>query len=297
MRISTLRLISVTCVLISGAEPPRAAPHAGPCEPPRPIVTNVQLEDPTALSGPWMSWDPIPAAVAYNVYVGDVPVLAPGYGGQCLYAGVPGSATLLHGSPAPEAGWGFQVTGVFPEGEGPMALTPGCAPIAPPSPCTCTLPADDGPCDGACPRWFHNFATGECEPFVWGCCGGNANNFATKEDCEADCRNPCRLPPDGGPCDGVFPRWYYSVLSGHCEPFIWGGCGGNANNHPSEAACQDACGDVCSLPADPGPCDGTCPRWYFDAATGQCEPFVWGCCGGNANNFESAQACAAACID
>jgi hypothetical protein len=37
------------------------------------------------------------------------------------------------------------------------------------------------------------------------------------------------------------------------------------------------------------------PRWYFDAATRKCAPFVYGGCQGNANNFMTATACAAAC--
>ena len=51
----------------------------------------------------------------------------------------------------------------------------------------CTLPAEHGPCDGICPRFFHDTETGECEPFTYGCCGGNANNFLTLEECEAAC--------------------------------------------------------------------------------------------------------------
>lgn len=51
----------------------------------------------------------------------------------------------------------------------------------------CTLPAEVGPCDGVCPRFFHNTETDACEPFTFGCCGGNANNFLTLEECEATC--------------------------------------------------------------------------------------------------------------
>lgn len=53
----------------------------------------------------------------------------------------------------------------------------------------CLLPPDHGPCDGVCPRHFYNPETNACEEFVWGCCGGNENNFETAEDCEAVCAN------------------------------------------------------------------------------------------------------------
>ncbi|MCH8851791.1 MAG: BPTI/Kunitz domain-containing protein [Planctomycetes bacterium] len=59
--------------------------------------------------------------------------------------------------------------------------------------------------------------------------------------------------------------------------------------------CNDGSGGTCTLPPDPGPCDGICPRFYYDTCTEQCEPFVWGCCLGNANNFETVEECAAVC--
>ena len=59
--------------------------------------------------------------------------------------------------------------------------------------------------------------------------------------------------------------------------------------------CNDGSGGTCTLPPDPGPCEGVCPRFYFNTCTEQCEPFTWGCCQGNANNFETIEQCQAAC--
>ena len=53
--------------------------------------------------------------------------------------------------------------------------------------------------------------------------------------------------------------------------------------------------DHCSLPAESGPCTAAFPRWAFDPARGTCAQFTWGGCGGNANNFESEEACLASC--
>ena len=114
-------------------------------------------------------------------------------------------------------------------------------PRTPRDACICTLPADTGPCDGVCPRWFFNPSLGECQQFFWGCCEGNANNFETQEWCEAECLDPCRMPAAFGDCEAAIPRWYHNVLSGHCELFTWGGCGGNANNFLAEEDCQQAC--------------------------------------------------------
>jgi hypothetical protein len=45
-----------------------------------------------------------------------------------------------------------------------------------------------------------------------------------------------------------------------------------------------------------GNCDAAFQRWAFNPQTGRCERFLYGGCGGNANNFETAEACAAACV-
>ena len=51
----------------------------------------------------------------------------------------------------------------------------------------------------------------------------------------------------------------------------------------------------CELPIEVGPCDAAMPRFAFDAATGKCEPFTYGGCEGNANNFEEQTDCQHLC--
>lgn len=53
--------------------------------------------------------------------------------------------------------------------------------------------------------------------------------------------------------------------------------------------------DLCTLPADPGSCDGYFPRLYYSAADDLCEEFVYGGCDGNENNFETVEECEQAC--
>ncbi|XP_074744457.1 uncharacterized protein LOC141951747 [Strix uralensis] len=51
----------------------------------------------------------------------------------------------------------------------------------------------------------------------------------------------CHLPPVPGPCRGFFPRYAYNPATGTCQPFIYSGCGGNANNFRTVEECQWVC--------------------------------------------------------
>ncbi|XP_060981690.1 trophoblast Kunitz domain protein 1-like [Dama dama] len=44
-----------------------------------------------------------------------------------------------------------------------------------------------GPCKDQMTRYFYNAKTGYCEPFVYGGCEGNKNNFQTLSDCIVTC--------------------------------------------------------------------------------------------------------------
>jgi hypothetical protein len=180
----------------------------------------------------------------------------------------------------------------------PQTGCPTCVAAAAPS--ACGLPAADaGPCKAALPRWTYDAATGACRRFVYGGCGGNANNFETLEACTRGCNvSACGLPAaDAGPCKAALPRWTYDAATGACRRFVYGGCAGNANNFETREACERQCEpDPCSLPAKrAGECKGALSRWSYDAATRSCERFVYSGCGGNTNNFESRAECARRC--
>jgi hypothetical protein len=78
----------------------------------------------------------------------------------------------------------------------------------------------------------------------------------------------CTLPPVSGTCEAYFQSWYHDPSTGICRPFIYGGCGGNANRYESLAACQKACTggepnyDACQVPSEcvvgGGGCCGVC---------------------------------------
>jgi hypothetical protein len=77
---------------------------------------------------------------------------------------------------------------------------------------TCSLPEQPGNCTAYEPSFWHNPKTGLCEPFVYGGCGGNANRFATRDDCLAAC-------PGGG------SNWGACKVDAGCTQFIPGCCG------------------------------------------------------------------------
>ncbi|CAL8240662.1 unnamed protein product [Merluccius merluccius] len=54
--------------------------------------------------------------------------------------------------------------------------------------------------------------------------------------------------------------------------------------------------ELCVMKEDAGPCKAIKERFYFDIDTGRCMMFEYGGCGGNANNFQSLQACELTCV-
>lgn len=103
----------------------------------------------------------------------------------------------------------------------------------------------------------------------------------------------CLLPKVTGLCRARFPRFYFNEAKGRCEGFTFGGCGGNGNNFKTLKECKQTC--ICPLPPQTGHCRGYFPRYHFDEASGQCEKFIYGGCGGNENNFKTLKECQQTC--
>ncbi|KAK3601369.1 hypothetical protein CHS0354_037683 [Potamilus streckersoni] len=103
----------------------------------------------------------------------------------------------------------------------------------------CLQPKVVGPCEALIGRYFFDQKLGKCQPFFYGGCQGNANNFETLSHCQRQCA--CSLPKNPGPCEAYIPRYFYNSKSGRCEQFIYGGCGGNENNFNTLMDCQRTC--------------------------------------------------------
>lgn len=125
----------------------------------------------------------------------------------------------------------------------------------------CLKKKDQGTCRGIFERFYYNVETETCEEFVFGGCGGNENNFVTKEKCNAYCLGEeyildntddeivntdnvdeiCSSPSDPGSCREYVDHYYYNIVSEECELFTYSGCGGNNNNFITKEACTQFC--------------------------------------------------------
>ncbi|XP_078257632.1 WAP, Kazal, immunoglobulin, Kunitz and NTR domain-containing protein 2-like [Rhinoraja longicauda] len=108
----------------------------------------------------------------------------------------------------------------------------------------CSRRPEDRRCAEPRPRWYYDARKNNCFTFGY-CGGGGGSGFASYETCMGSCMNEpvnaCGLPALQGGCRVWEPRWAYSGLHRQCQPFIYGGCGGNENNFESRETCEEIC--------------------------------------------------------
>ncbi|KAJ8724113.1 hypothetical protein PYW07_008093 [Mythimna separata] len=182
----------------------------------------------------------------------------------------------------------------------------------------CSLPPDQGNCSLNVKQWYYNATSHECYQFAYTGCSGNDNRFDTERDCEARCKRPasttttvalrpqqqptepeCRTPSSLAPCGHNVTVFYYNSERAQCLVSGFGGCG-HANTYSTEEECERRCGafrgiNVCGVRLDPGPCRASIPKFYWDVASGSCQPYAYGGCAGGPNRFSTVEECMDLC--
>lgn len=184
----------------------------------------------------------------------------------------------------------------------------------------CVGPVVRGTCNKNIRRYHYNAATDKCEPFSYGGCNGNLNNWGYLKNCNSVCvknkpKPPAKLKWDDerrclgraepGDCKKKIQRFYYDQERDQCLPFTYTGCQGNDNNWWYRKNCQKIClrkklawnnPDRCKGPEIRGPCTKNVRRYHYDSALDQCVPFSYGGCGGNDNNWWYKKNCEKICL-
>ncbi|XP_023568112.1 tissue factor pathway inhibitor [Octodon degus] len=139
----------------------------------------------------------------------------------------------------------------------------------------------------------------------------------TTENTDWESKKPaftfCAMRAQDGPCKAMIKRFFYNIFTGQCEEFIYGGCIGNQNQFLTVQECKETCireyspltkstlekgkPDLCFLEEDVGICRAYITRYFYNNQSRQCEPFIYGGCLGNLNNFESLEECKSTCQD
>ncbi|XP_034473705.1 male accessory gland serine protease inhibitor isoform X2 [Drosophila innubila] len=51
------------------------------------------------------------------------------------------------------------------------------------------MPQDSAACMAFMPSWSYNAAKNTCVEFIYGGCGGNQNQFGSRDECEKACKD------------------------------------------------------------------------------------------------------------
>lgn len=147
-----------------------------------------------------------------------------------------------------------------------VVATPPSGPVE-----RCQLQYETGHCYNYTARWYYDYENKYCRQFYYGGCGGNVNNFFTKEECEQACHTQQPEPPTHDSGTRLFliksNNYYrYTFLA-----------------------------DICKLYLHRAPCEETDKRWYYDSRSDECAEFVYEGCLNAGNRFSDKESCEQTC--
>jgi Kunitz/Bovine pancreatic trypsin inhibitor domain len=119
-------------------------------------------------------------------------------------------------------------------------------------------------------------------------CGEDA--MVIREE-ETNCASPI-VCTEGGQSHAAGETWQCSDGCNTCS------CDSDGNVTTTDIACAVDGGaprPECTLAPEVGDCDAAFQNFYFDVEQGECLPFTYGGCGGNANRYDTLEACVASC--
>uniref|UniRef100_A0A8C6YTH4 Serine peptidase inhibitor, Kunitz type 1 n=1 Tax=Nothoprocta perdicaria TaxID=30464 RepID=A0A8C6YTH4_NOTPE len=167
----------------------------------------------------------------------------------------------------------------------------------------CLTPKKVGRCRGSFPRWFYNPSLQQCEPFIFGGCKPNKNNYLREEECKLACKNvkvcngnchPRTFRCKDGCCIDAYLECDETLDCAdgsdemYCEQYA------REFNRLQKINITNEKGHCVDLP-DTGLCTESIPRWYYNPFTEKCDRFTYGGCDGNQNNFGEEEECMKSC--
>lgn len=167
----------------------------------------------------------------------------------------------------------------------------------------CTLPKVGGPCLAHHDRFYYDVTTSTCKPFVYHGCLGNSNRFADIEQCQETCNAIVEenTMSDQGVKE-ITEEKIEEIVETKEEPtttttmapvkVVPGRSTRLLYRLPYPGTIIRP--SLCALSPSPGPCLASIPFFHFDGI--DCQPFVYGGCGGNDNRFETIEQCQQVCL-
>uniref|UniRef100_A0A915AU27 BPTI/Kunitz inhibitor domain-containing protein n=1 Tax=Parascaris univalens TaxID=6257 RepID=A0A915AU27_PARUN len=182
---------------------------------------------------------------------------------------------------------------------GAVSQTTVCCPGRVEGEAICRQPMTMGSGGANLQRWYFNWNTRQCVPFIYGGLFGNQNNFRTLQQCQQTCPSYVNVCPTGSPL---------LESNGRPRPCTFGvdNCGAGYWCHLGLVSDEYQC--CVGQPTNPAACQGmpysvgvlgsqapAATRWYYDQQTMSCRTFQYNGLKGNQNNFLTQEDCESTC--